>query len=271
MIPLLLALIHVVSLPPTRPLSQHHLPLFLPFLLFIIFPIDFISTPISQSVPPLQPKLPLFHHIVPPEDILWLPFDSITTSLDSLLSHWPANSVRHYIFETDFRHYHLSTFLSPSPPPQYTTLSHLSYHPQLLKNITVDLPLFETLPVALPVALPMELPMALPTALPMALPTELPMALPTALSIVSRLILTHGITLGTTLGTTLDTTLGTTLGITNGTTHVTTNRFSSCTLSPYPDTSLPFHFYCITGNYCTYHPLLYHTHSVWIKIIPSTS
>ena len=111
MIPLLLALIHVVSLPPTRPLSQHHLPLFLPFLLFIIFPIDFISTPISQSVPPLQPKLPLFHHIVPPEDILWLPFDSITTSLDSLLSHWPANSVRHYIFETDFRHYHLSTFL----------------------------------------------------------------------------------------------------------------------------------------------------------------
>ena len=130
-------------------------------------PINFISTPTLQLVPPLQPKLPLFHHNIISEGILWLFFDSITRFLGSLLSHWPAGSVRHYIFETELRHYHLSIFLSSSPPPKYATLLHLFYHLQLLKNITIDLPL----------------------------PTELP--------IVSRLVLTHGTTLITTLGTTL--------------------------------------------------------------------
>ena len=92
---------------------------------------------------------------------------------------------------------------------------------------------------------------------------------------VSRLVLVLGTTLGTNLGTTLGTIHSTTLGTTHGTTHGTTNgtihstpnRFSSCTLPPYSDTSLPFHFYCITGIGFTYHPLLYHNHSAWIKII----
>ena len=105
--------------------------------------------------------------------------------------------------------------------------------------------------------------MALPTVLPMILITVLPMTLPTALPIVSRIVLTHGTTLGTTLGTTH----GTTNGTTHGTTHGTTSRFSSCTLSPYPDTSLPFHLHCITGIDFTYHPLLYHNHYAWIKRI----
>ena len=101
--------------------------------------------------------------------------------------------------------------------------------------------------------------MALPTVLPMILTTVLPMPLPTALPIVFHLVLTHD--------TTLDTTLGTTHGTTNDTTHGTTSRSSSCTVLPYPDTSLPFHLHFITGINFTYHPLLYHNHYAWIKMI----
>ena len=84
--------------------------------------INFFSIPNLQSVP-LQHKPPLFHHIIPPKDIRWLSFDSVTMPIGSLLSHWPAGSVHHYIFETDLRHYHLSTFLSSSLKPKYIILS----------------------------------------------------------------------------------------------------------------------------------------------------
>ena len=42
-------------------------------------------------------------------------------------------------------------------------------------------------------------------------------------------------------------------------------------LSPYSDSSLSFHFHCITGIDFTYHPLLYHNHSTWIKNYSSDS
>ena len=50
-------------------------------------PINLISTPILQSVPPLRHKPPIFYHSFPTEDILWLSFDSVTKFLGSLLSH----------------------------------------------------------------------------------------------------------------------------------------------------------------------------------------
>ena len=127
-------LIHVVSLPPTQPLSQKSSSTLPPLPTVHHSSINFISAPILQSVPSLRHKPPILHHIVPPENILWWSFDSVSTSLDPLLSHWTDGSIRHYIFENDLRHYHLSTFLSSSPQPKYTKLSHLFYHLQLLKK-----------------------------------------------------------------------------------------------------------------------------------------
>ena len=90
------------------------------------FPIIFVSTPILQSVTTLQHKPLIFHHIVPPEDILWLSFDSITASLESPLSRWSGGFVLHYIFETDLRHQDLSILIIIS------TLLNLCYHVKLI-------------------------------------------------------------------------------------------------------------------------------------------
>ena len=249
MILLLLVLIHVVLLPPTQSLSQNYPPLFLPFLLFINHQ-SIISTPILQSVPPLRHKLPIFHHIFPPEYILWLSFDSVTTSHRSLLFNWSDVSVRHYIFETDLRHYHLSTSLLSSPQPKYTQLLHLFYNLQLLKNIIVDLTMFSissntNISSPLPMEPPMDLPMVFYTTLPMTLPTVLSMILPTVLTMV----------------------LPTDLPIVSSLVPDTTCIILPVLLSPYPNTSLPFHFHCIIYIEFTYHLLLYHNHYDCIKTI----
>ena len=51
-------------------------------------PINFRSMHTVQSYPITPPTLHNFHHIVPPENILWLSFDPITTSFASLLFQW---------------------------------------------------------------------------------------------------------------------------------------------------------------------------------------
>ena len=58
------------------------------FLLFIIHhsPINFTSTSILRSYSVPKPISNTCHHIVPPEDIIWLSFESINTSFGSLLS-----------------------------------------------------------------------------------------------------------------------------------------------------------------------------------------
>ena len=75
------------------------------------------------------------YHIVPPEDIIGLSFDSITTSFGSLLSLWPGGTVTDFKFETALRNHRIASFFSPSILPQYTTLSHLLHHFKLFKNI----------------------------------------------------------------------------------------------------------------------------------------
>ena len=101
--------------------------------------------------------------------------------------------------------------------------------------------------------LPMDLPMVLPTALPMTLPTALPIALPADLPIVYSLVSGACKTVCSYLASSF---------VTDA-----TNINLPVSLSPYPDTSLPFHFHCITGIDFAYHPLLYHNHSTWIKTI----
>ena len=51
-------------------------------------PINFTSKLMIQSYSTLSLKASMLYHIVPLEDILWLSFDSITTSSGSLLSRW---------------------------------------------------------------------------------------------------------------------------------------------------------------------------------------
>ena len=88
-----------------------------------------------QSYPFTPPTSPKFHPIVPPENILWLSFDPVTTSFASLLSKWPGGSVTSYSFETDVTHHHISYLMSSATSSTYTTLSHLLFHLRLLKGL----------------------------------------------------------------------------------------------------------------------------------------
>ena len=127
----------------------------------------------------------------------------------------------------------------------------------------MDIPtkLFIALPMKLPTVLFMALSMTistepsmvLPTALPLPLPMALSIDLPTVLSIVSGLMVDANDKFYSTL-----------------TSHHPTDENNIdllLPLSPYPNISFPFHWYCITGIEFTYHPLLYHNHSTWIKHI----
>ena len=88
-----------------------------------------------QSYPFTPPTSPKFHPIVPPENILWLSFDPVTTSFASLLSKWLGGSITSYSFETDVTHRHISSFMSSATSSIYTTLSHLIFHLRLLKGL----------------------------------------------------------------------------------------------------------------------------------------
>ena len=97
-------------------------------------PIHFTLSSILQSYSVSNTITSIFHHIVPPEDIIWLSFDSITTSFDSLLFLWPGGTVTDFRFKTDLHHRRITSFFSKSTLPQYTTLSHLLHHFHLFNN-----------------------------------------------------------------------------------------------------------------------------------------
>ena len=104
-------------------------------------PINCISTPIAQSYSTLSPKSHTFQHIVPPEGIIWLSFDTFTIFFGSLLSFWLGTSVTNFSFETDSKHYQIYSLLPSSTQSTYISLSHLLHHLQLLKNVNLDEPL----------------------------------------------------------------------------------------------------------------------------------
>ena len=98
------------------------------FIIIHHSPINFTSTPISQSCSAHSPKPHNFHHVVPPEVIIWLLFDTVTTSFDSLSLSLVEGSVTNFPFEMDPKYYHISFFFSSSTPSTYTTLSNLLHH-----------------------------------------------------------------------------------------------------------------------------------------------
>ena len=106
---------------------------FLPSLSIIHhFPINSTFTPIAQPYSALSPKTYTFHHIVLPEVIMWLFFDTVTTSFGFLLFLWSGDSVTNFSFETDPKNYHIYSFLPSSTPSTSITLSHSLHHLQLL-------------------------------------------------------------------------------------------------------------------------------------------
>ena len=88
------------------------------------FPLHFTSSSILQSYSVPKTIAHTFHEIVPPEDISWLSFDSITTTFGSLLFLWPGGMVTDFRFQTNLHHHRIASFFSKSTLPQYTTLSH---------------------------------------------------------------------------------------------------------------------------------------------------
>ena len=98
-------------------------------------PIHFTSKSIfwSHSVP--KPISNTLHHIAPPEEIIWLSFDLITTNFGSLLSLWSGGTVADLKFKTTLRNYRIASSFSPSTLPQYITLSHLLHRFKLFKNM----------------------------------------------------------------------------------------------------------------------------------------
>ena len=103
-------------------LTIHHSPLYFTSPSIIL----------SYSVP--KPTAHTFHHIVLPKAIIWLSFDSVTTSFGSLLSLWPGGTVTDFRFE-NLHHHRISSFFTKSTLPQCTTLLHLLHHFKLFKNI----------------------------------------------------------------------------------------------------------------------------------------
>ena len=89
-----------------------------------------------QSYPITKLTSPNFHNIVPPENILWLSFDPITTTFASLLFQWLGGTVTPFSFEIDITHHHISSFMPQLISPTYTTLSYLLYHLHLFKGLT---------------------------------------------------------------------------------------------------------------------------------------
>ena len=68
-------------------------------------PLHFTYLSILQSYSVTKPIAHIFHHIVLPKDIMWLSFDSTTTSFGSLFSLWPDGTVTYFRFETNLNQY----------------------------------------------------------------------------------------------------------------------------------------------------------------------
>ena len=81
------------------------------------YPLHFTSPSIHQSYSVLKSTAHTFHHIVPPEDIIWISFDSITTSFGSLLFLWSRGTVTCFRFETNLYHHRIASFLTKSTLP----------------------------------------------------------------------------------------------------------------------------------------------------------
>ena len=117
---LLFVLIPVVSqlLILLYPLQYLH-----PFPLSIIHhsPLHFTSPSIIQSYSVPKSTANNFRHIVPPEDIIWFTFVSVTTSFGSLLYLWPGGTVTSLKYETTLQ-YHRIASLFPRLP--YHNIQH---------------------------------------------------------------------------------------------------------------------------------------------------
>ena len=95
----------------------------------------FPSKPLLSSSSTSSSKPITSHIIIPPEDIIYLYFDSVTTSLDSPISTWSGGSVIHFVFKIDFRNCHIAFFLLSNILLQYTTPPRILYHLHLLNNM----------------------------------------------------------------------------------------------------------------------------------------
>ena len=80
-------------------------------------PLHFTSPSILQSYSVSKTIAHTFHHIVPPEDIIFFSFDSITTSFGSLLSLWPGETVTDFRFETNLYYHRIASFFFKSTLP----------------------------------------------------------------------------------------------------------------------------------------------------------
>ena len=84
-------------------------------------PLHFTSPSILQSYSVPKPMAHTSHHIDPPEDIIWLSFDSITTCFGSLLSLWPGGMVTDFRFEKTCT---IIVLLPSSPNLLYHNIQH---------------------------------------------------------------------------------------------------------------------------------------------------
>ena len=80
-------------------------------------PFHFTSPSILQSYSVPKPIAYTLHHIVPPENIIWLSFESITTSFGSRLSLWLGRTVIDFRFEINLHHHRIASFFSKSTLP----------------------------------------------------------------------------------------------------------------------------------------------------------
>ena len=103
---------NLCTLPP--PSVLHHY--------FIRFSFNLLSLS-----PPLNDS-PFPGLVVPPNNIIWLSFDSVIHSFGSQLTSRPGCIVQHYMLEASDLHFRVASYFHSRSSTYFTTLQHLFHH-----------------------------------------------------------------------------------------------------------------------------------------------
>ena len=81
-----------------------------------------------QSIPAQTHISSLTWIVVPPNDVVWLSFDSVVHSLGSHFLSWPDINVKHYMLETSELHFRIASSFNSHSSIRFTTLYHIFHH-----------------------------------------------------------------------------------------------------------------------------------------------
>ena len=81
-----------------------------------------------QFIPTTSPPSSLSGIVIPPNDVVWLSFDSIVHSLGSHLLSCPSSNVKHYMLEKNVLYFRIASYLTSHSSIHFTTLNQSFHH-----------------------------------------------------------------------------------------------------------------------------------------------